>query len=201
MDRINLISESRRLARRQRVRFRAWAITVTSYSAVLAAMCMMYRGLDPHADASVLASELADMDTDLAQIVQEQSGLKPQLMEQQLVLSAARSITDQPDWSLLLTYLAENILGEDVILSGCSLRPESDNVDANQLRDTAMKVVLEGHAKSTAAVSQFVLRLEESGVFDRVSLEKTKREPFLDGQAIAFETHCFIGGGSAGRTP
>lgn len=199
MSRINLISSSRRQARLHRARCRSWGIGFVAYTAVIVSACMFYRGLDAFGDTTSLNDQLAGLDTELAQIEQEKAGIMPELTEQRLVLTSAQSITDQPDWSLLLVYLADEVLGDDVILAGCTLEPDEELARGPEVRNASMTVKLSGHAKTTPAVSQFVLRLEESGLFDRVTLVNTNREPFMDGQAIAFEIDCLIsnaGGGS-----
>jgi Tfp pilus assembly protein PilN len=199
MDRINLIPERRRLARRRRGRCRVWAASALGYSVLVVAVCFMYRGLGAHADTKALAEELAGLDAELIQIQAEQSAIKPELSEQKLILAAGRSITDQPDWSRLLAYLADEALGDTIVLSGCSLSPAQGQGQAHGLQESPLVVTLKGYAKTTPEVSQFMLRLEESGLFDRVSLKRTNREPYMDGQAIAFEASCLMdnsGGGS-----
>ena len=59
--------------------------------------------------------------------------------------------------------------------------------------DRSFLIRLVGYARSQAAVSQFVLRLEAAGLFDRVTVMRTAREPFLDDQAIAFHLQCLLG--------
>ncbi len=199
MDRINLIPERRRLARQRRSRCRVWAISVVGYSAVVVALCSVYQDMGAQADATVLTAELVELDAQLLKVEQEQVQLKPELAEQRMVLAAGRSITDQPDWSNLLVYLADELLGDTVVLSGCTLGPVETTAETHELQDVSVMVTLKGHAKTTPAVSQFVLRLEQSGLFDRVSLTRTNREPFLNGQAIAFEARCLMD--SSGGVP
>jgi hypothetical protein len=43
-------------------------------------------------------------------------------------------------------------------------------------------------------VAQFVLRLQQTGLFDDVRLLRTGREPLLDTTAFAFELTCMIRG-------
>ncbi len=192
MDRINLIPESRQLARRRRVRCRVWVVSAVGYTALVVAACIVFRGLSTNKDTTTLGEELAGIDAELAQIEQEQSQLKPELADQRLILASGRSITDQPDWSLLLSYLADEVLGDSVTLSGCTLAPVAGSDETDSSEQVSVILTLNGHAKTTPAVSQFVLRLEELGLFDRVSLARTNREPFLDGQAIAFEAQCLM---------
>jgi Tfp pilus assembly protein PilN len=200
MHRINLIPESRRLARQRRVRVRYWVGIGLGYSAVVVAVCLWQGGLGTGADVRAQAEELAQLDAELAQIQASQSALQPQLAEQALVLAAGRSITDQPDWALLLTYLADEVLGDQIVLNGCSLGPAQGAQRAGGPDDTPLVLTLTGYAKTTPDVSRFTLRLEQTGLFDRVSLTHTNREPYLDGQAIAFEVRCLMNPGG-GVTP
>jgi hypothetical protein len=55
-----------------------------------------------------------------------------------------------------------------------------------------------GLARSQLAVSQFILRLEQTGLFDRVSLIDTARETFLGGPATGFKLECSLTGTAAG---
>jgi len=192
MGPINLIPESRQLARQRRVRCRAWIAWALGYSAIVLVACLVFTGLGSHEDPAVIGEDLAVLEAELSQVQQEQSQLKPQLAEQRLILASGRSITDQPDWSMLLSYIADKLLGDTVILSGCSLGPAPGSERADGPPDSGVRVTLSGYAKTTPAVSQFVLRLEGSGLFDRVTLTRTNREPFMNGQAIAFEAHCLI---------
>jgi hypothetical protein len=52
------------------------------------------------------------------------------------------------------------------------------------------RLLLTGFGKSQESVSRFVLRLEESGVFDAVRLISSCRQTFLQGDAVAFSVEC-----------
>ena len=198
MNRVNLISQSRRQDRAHRVRCRLWGTGIAGYAAVITAACVVYFGMDTFAGTGPLHDKLAELDAELQSIESEQAQISPVLLEQRLVLNAGRSITDQPDWSMLLIYLAEELLGDDVVLAGCMLEPLTEE-GQNHNQNTSMLVRLAGYGKSAPAVSQFVLRLEESSLFNKVTLEKTNREPFLNGQAIVFEVHCLMSGSEGGH--
>jgi hypothetical protein len=43
-----------------------------------------------------------------------------------------------------------------------------------------------------AAANRFLLRLEQTGLFSKVSLLDTAREPFFDKNAIAFRLECAL---------
>ncbi len=198
MDRINLISKSRRQHRQRRVRARLWIGVSLCYAVSLTAVCVAYRGMSASHDLSALGVELAEKQAELTRLEAQQNSLRPRLSEQKLILAAERSISDQPDWSLLLTYLADEVLGDRIVLSGCALAPSAPVEGVASPDAGTLTLTLTGFAQSTTDVSRFILRLEQVGLFDKVSLARTGLEPYLAGQAIAFEARCLMkaGGGA-----
>ena len=51
---------------------------------------------------------------------------------------------------------------------------------------------LRGYGRSQAAVAKFVLRLEQTGLFQEVKTLKRTREAFLDAEAVAFRLECLL---------
>lgn len=202
MDRINLIPQARQHARRRRVRTRLWIGLALSYAVSAAGLSAVYRGASSSHDLASLLGELAAYEAELTQLDNQQNSLRPQLSEQTLILAAERSISDQPDWSLLLTYLAGEVLGDQVVLSGCELAPATPGQGTNEadaIDDAPLTLTLTGYARTTPDVSRFILRLERVGLFDKVTLTRTNREPYLSGQAIAFEARCLMKRGGGGQ--
>lgn len=198
MDRINLIPKQRSLIRQRRIRTRLWVGVVLGYTASALVAGLIYGAMASPRDLASLTDELASLDSEFAGIQQQQESLRPKLNEQQLILAAGRSITDQPDWSLLLTYLADEVLGDHIVLTGCSLTPAKGSVDAQGNNDIPLEVTISGYAKSTPDVSKFVLRLEQMSLFDKVSLTRTNREPYLNDKAISFAAVCVLDPGAGG---
>lgn len=192
MQDINLIPMQRQRARQQRARLRAWIGGGIIYAALVAIVCVGYRTAASPKDLAALHQELADMDTELASLKQQRDALRPQLNERRLILAAGRSISDQPDWSRMLTYLADEVLGDTVVLTHCQLMPDTKAKEAGtrNLQDLPLTFTVTGFAKSAPEVSQFVLRLEQMALFDKVVLVQTSRESLLNDMAIAFEVHC-----------
>ncbi len=199
MQRINLIPNQRQLARQKRVRLRYWLGAVAGYAALAVVACVVYRAASSPVDFAALSDQYSELEVELTAAKQQREALIPELREQQLLLAAGRSIADQPDWSLMLTYLADEVLGDSVVLSDCSLKPAQDHSGDGSLSDTPLTFTLSGYAKTTPDVSRFVLRLEQMGLFDKVTLARTDREPFLAGTAIVFEIQCDLlpGGGAS----
>jgi Tfp pilus assembly protein PilN len=198
MQRINLIPKSRQRDRQRKVRVRLWVGMSLCYAVLLAAACVSYRGMSASHDLAALTAELDEKQAELTRLDDQQNSLRPRLNEQKLILAAEQSISDQPDWSLLLTYLADEVLGDKVVLGGCVLAPSAPGDQADNTDSDTLVLTLTGYGQSTADVSQFILRLEQVGLFEKVTLARTNREPYLAGQAIAFEARCVMvnGGGS-----
>ncbi|MEZ6190765.1 MAG: hypothetical protein R3C45_05675 [Phycisphaerales bacterium] len=198
MQRINLIPKSRQRDRQRRVRVRLWICMSLCYAALLAAACLSYRGMSSSHDLTALTVDLDEKQAELTRLEDQQKSLRPRLNEQKLILVAEQSISDQPDWSLLLTYLADEVLGDKVVLSGCVLAPSAPGDKADNTDSDTLVLTLTGYGQGTADVSQFILRLEQIGLFEKVTLARTNREPYLAGQAIAFEARCvMVNGGGA----
>lgn len=189
---INLIPERRRLARQRRARIRLWAGVALCYTVAVVLVSVGYLTMSSSYDLAALNDELVELDAELASIQQQQQALRPQLSEQRLILAAGRSITDQPDWSLLLNHLADHVLGDSIVLTGCTLLPDGGAVDVGDISGSPLALTLTGYAKTTPDVSRFVLRLEQMSLFDKVTLVSTQRESFLSSQAIAFEAKCMM---------
>jgi Fimbrial assembly protein (PilN) len=193
MKRIDLIPESRRLARQRRVRCRAWFAIGGAYASLLVLVCLSVFGVGMGMDMRDAVEDLAQLDSELAELQKTREQLRPELADRRMILLSSRSIADQPDWSVLLAYLADDLLDDEIVLRACSLAPADGSGDKGELADSPLTLTLNGYAKSTPAASLFVLRLEQSGLFDRVILTRTNLEPFLEGQAIAFEVRCLVG--------
>lgn len=192
MQRINLIPSTRRLTSQRRRRIRLWVSLCAGYTAVALTGCLVFRSLFAPSDTQALQDQLNDLDTQLAQVQSQQNAITPRLNEQRLILAAERSITDQPDWSLLLSHLADDLMGDRIVLNGCTLAPADGPVEVEKFSEATLALTLTGHARSAKDVSQFVLRLEASGLFDEVKLVKTNLEPYMKSEAIVFEVRCLM---------
>jgi hypothetical protein len=118
----------------------------------------------------------------------------------------SQAIAGQPDWSKLLVLLGHE-LGEEVVLGQCRL--STTNAVAGEITDDLKgwlasspleellasrryRLKLSGFGRTQNSVSQFVLGLERTKVFESVRLINSYRQAFLDGQAIAFSIECRI---------
>jgi Tfp pilus assembly PilM family ATPase/Tfp pilus assembly protein PilN len=196
---MNFLPASRRHARRRWRRLRLWTVGGLAYMALLAGgylLALSLWGADPQAYASELDKTRANIQrADLTIQV-----MKRELQRADLALQAHRAAGNHPDWSLLLTMLAES-LNDEVVLKQCELKPvptsaspASAGADQSASGDAPYLLKLAGYGRTHAAVSQFVLQLERTGAFDLVKLTRTVREPFMSDSAILFQLDCSLGG-------
>ena len=195
----------RRMAKARSLRLRKWAVGCVAFAMVLLLACLgSYRvwGGDPTA---------LDRQLDRTEIGIQNARLSVRTMrgelgaaQRRLVLN--RAVGRQTDWSVMMALLART-LEDDIVLKRCRLelqafeqpkpdapgRGRSGPMAPSPPAGTGLFVVrLSGLGRTQASVSQFLLRLEKTGLFDKVTLIKTGREPFLTEQAVAFELDCEI---------
>jgi len=144
------------------------------------------------------------------QSVHEQSAkvtqLKGELADVRHRLQVAQSVCTQPDWGLLLVLLA-SVMDDNVVLSECDLvtvdsqATEITNDLKTWLSSSPIETLLStrryrlkvtGFARTQSSLSEFVLGLEHTKVFESVRLVKSCRQAFRDGQAIAFSIDCWM---------
>ena len=218
MNGVNFIPRQRRQASARRARLRAWTIGAAAY-ALLCVVAIAVSGTIDVAEDPAVAMDLAQLPAQIDSSQRSLTTLKAQLAEAQAKLDAARAVAHQPDWSVLLGLLAQSV-GDDIVLTTCRLeaehtsdrtatRPPGSGVgrgaDAGASAAPAPAVgpgsrftlELAGLGRTQAAVSQFVLRLERLGLFERVTIVKTGREVFGEHESIGFRLEATLGGGAA----
>lgn len=199
---VNLIPRVRIDARHRRERGRRWVsgglVYCLSLVLVWAAARALWGGPD-HATARQLDDTGVQIEDTRAALAL----LQPRLADLQTTLAASRTIGDQPDFSILLSLLA-SLLDEETVLSDVEVYPydptgasapgarrtatltDTDSVKAYDLR-------INGFGRSQSAVSEYVLRLERCGLFRKVHLLDTHKQPFLRDDAVAFRVECTLG--------
>lgn len=189
----NLIPPYRLSRRHRRQRLRAWLIGSGIYAAALVAVALLVH--QHTASARDRAGELSAASRDVEQARRamdlQQRRLNAAMVEQ----AANRAVSHQPDWSILLAALAGE-LGDQIVFRSCRL----DALDESGAASCDVAIKLSGLGKGQSAVSQFILRLEESGLFDQVKLIRTAREAMGDSTAVAFELECHFGPSQGGKS-
>jgi hypothetical protein len=208
MNGINLIPAPRRLAKHRRAHLRYCAAGCVAWAALSLGAAVVahvvWRAEDPEA-----AVRLAKVTEETQRTERVIAGLRQQLTVAQSTLRGNQAIVLQPDWSILLGLLGQQV-GNDIVLKTCNVRQSAARAPAARVapRPGAPRAgeaasggavepppfVLEasGMALDHASANQFVLRLEQTGLFSKVSLLDTAREPFFDKNLIAFRLECTL---------
>ncbi len=198
MARANLIPARRRERRYRLRRARTWATALGAYAMLLVCAyvaCFAFGQDDNGAIIKEMSETTARFHASGTQI----SELRESVAKSSQQLAAVRVLAQNPDWSLLLAMIARN-LAEEVVLDRCSLAPVDAGIDANSPAAGEAVIYqrylldLSGFGKSQASVSQFVLRLEKSHIFESVRLIKTQKRDFMNGQAVSFRLECELSG-------
>ncbi|MHC4985368.1 MAG: hypothetical protein ACYTFO_04345 [Planctomycetota bacterium] len=189
----NFIPSYRRDLRLSRRRRRAWTVALTTYAVVLAAGSLMTWTI-AHKRPEDLAAA-TDQTIQQTQRVRHTAGqMRADLRRDQTALLAARTLADQPDWSILLAAVG-NQLGDNVFLARLELAPASLQAlaPADDQSANAYQLSLTGFARDQMAISQFAVRLETLGIFDHVKVRRTQRQTLLADTAVAFDLDCSMG--------
>ena len=189
---VNLIPAPRREAKRRRRLMRLCAASCMAYAAAVVGASMASIAVWPGPSAQ----DHRDLQEAEQQIQHKQHQLAfthAQLTAAKLTLDAERRVAGQPDWSILLVLMADKA-GEQVVLKSCQVRPLTGDVKLAAAGGASPTVEANGVGRSQLAVSQFVLRLERSGLFSKVALVDTHREGYLTGEAVAFRIEATLSG-------
>ncbi|MDP6543721.1 MAG: PilN domain-containing protein [Phycisphaerae bacterium] len=198
----------RRQAKACRTRLRQWLAPSAAFVGMLVIVCITCHrtwgvGPDPLGDEMLMTRDR------IAASEETIEGLQKRLTASRWRLDTCKGIGQQPDWSVLLKLLSDG-LGDEVVLRNCELNEmlipngaaparivaplvSTPGVSEDN-KQLAFGLSVSGYGRSQTAVSQFVLRLERSGMFDSVRLVSTTREAFLNSKAVAFQVKCTLEG-------
>jgi hypothetical protein len=192
---INLIPRHRRMLKRRRRRLRAWSAGLGAYAAVIVAALPAAR-LFHAGDLALLQREADRAGNELSRQKALRGSVEKELCAARLAAQAVAVKHELPDWSLLLAAL-DRCLESQIMLRSCQLSPGlGPGRGMNSAPGAAAApptVRLAGVGRSQAAVSQFLLRLEDLGLFERVTLSASSREPQLEADAVSFNVSCVLG--------
>ncbi len=210
MIKVNLIPTARLEAGRRRRRLGAWSLVLGSCGLFLLVAFFVANGLIV-SDDSATRAELDRAVLRIQSAKARMAVLQRELSRVGVELQASRAVGGQPNWSVLLVLLSE-ALDPNVVLKSCrvqSVRPLRPSSNPSRFRDPsrasasstepeetlALRLEIEGLGRTPQAVSQFVLRLEESPLFSKVNPADTSREVFQGQYATAFSVECILATG------
>lgn len=203
---INLIPRARQMKAERRRRLRWWGGAWGAYAAALAlAAGVMYLRFGIARD---LSAQLQKQGEQIASLQSDRKQTEAQLRQVSQKLLSAKGLLAQPDWSQLMSILAD-LRGNDVVLSDIELKLVAEQAPvapASKKKESKGKAAapvavkskwqlqIQGHGKTPESVSQYVLRLERTQLFDIVNLVKTDRDPIGAGDATSFSIECPLKG-------
>ncbi len=190
---VNLISTQRRIQQRRTTCIMRWSAGLALWVTVVTVACLAVTAVSNiESDFESTRSALV-LRTNAAQSSASQSKAAIDRINKRLAVSKA--VRSYPDWSVLLPVVS-NEIGSEIALEKISLEP----VRGEQATQRAT-LTLTGVGTSRAALSEFVIRLEETGAFVRVETTSAQRRPIRDHEFFAFELTCRIGSGWEGDQP
>lgn len=186
--RVNLIPIQRRQERVNRAQKQGWAtvVVIVGLSLLTVYGIAMARW---RKDPEPIRQEIASVNSDIKRLATQFESRRSEFEDARTTLAAIHSIGSQPDWSLLLAYLGHT-MGEDVFLRDFRLVMGERLSKAGSPEGSSGVVFLRGYGGSSNAVSQFVLSLEDTPLFDETRLLGTLREPYRSVEAFSFEIEC-----------
>jgi Tfp pilus assembly protein PilN len=198
---VNLVPRDRREARRGRIRAYRWARVCGIYAVLLVAACAAAR-VTLESDDHSLRDEAARLDARVEQTGTIMTNLRHDYDQVTAQLEANRAVGRQPDWSVLLALLAHT-LGDEVVLRQVKVEASSRKVDADsgptptgpgpiEESEQTPTMAVSGIGRTQQSISRFVLRLEQTALFQSVKLIRTQRQQFLTDHAVSFEIRCIF---------
>ncbi len=188
---INLIPMQRREARRLRGHARRCALLSGAFVVAVLAAAIGFRAIWGGGDPTI-DHQLANSNSEVERAGAEYHELDQKLAQFHATQAALETLRAQPDWSLLLALVGRQT-GSEVALRSCSVRPQQTNAQMNKasaIMPPGLELCLSGIGKSDIAVSQFVLRLEQTKLFSKVKLIDSTRQPFQSQQVFSFRIEC-----------
>lgn len=196
---INLIPAYRIHARRMRLRLRIWTGVVGACTLMLA-VAHVWVIAAWHDDSDEIRTSIRETDSEIQELERATAASRAALAEAQATLRARRAVSDQPDWGLLLVALSAR-LDQQAVLSGCILEPagqagqgSAQRNDAQQklIRPSKYTLSLTGLTRTQDAASSIAIALEQTGLFEYVTLLEARRAGFKGEEAVTFRLECAL---------
>lgn len=198
----NLLPMARRRASAREDRAILWMFAVAGLAITLAAATAAIRVSSRSSTAAATARELAGVQSELDRLGTLVSESKSRAQKSESMLAAARAIADHPDWSLLLNLLGK-LRGDQVDLARVALgyRKPDANAKPGAKLQRGYWVRVTGQAVDQAAVAKFAVRLEESRLFDKVTLTESKKAAGIGDTLVEFQLDAVIEDQTPGGAP
>lgn len=193
---VNLVPQRVIYSHMRRTRVRVWMLASVLLAGVLFAVSIAKTaavGVDPGIRRAL---ELTIERTATANA--ENKKIAAMLSARFAALRAAEAAGDHPDWSVVLTLLAQGTSNE-IALRSVTLKP----VNASQIaptrgntgtaepsQDVTHTLIVEGYAKNVLAAQSLGISLRDTGVFDRVLPPETHSGELNGLPIVLFKIEC-----------
>lgn len=172
---VNLLSSARKARTQRRILTKRWGGGLAVYALALCGATFVVM-LSSRVGASI-DNELSSASSQLSRAENELKQLQSQQFELRKRVTAARSVGYHADWSILLRMVA-GLRGETIHFDDISLTHHVELIAREKsgasekklppVRQERYELALIGVAKDVRGVNEFVVGLEETGLFERV---------------------------------
>lgn len=194
--RANLIPTSVLAARARSRRLRLWSLSAGVYTTLAASGCLLAFSGD---DESVhIEGRLAETTAEIDALTSAVSKLKLDIASASRQIAAAKEVTAHPDWSTLLSVVADarpqGLVLDDLAIDPLAPKAERSAKSAQpaSTRPAGYTLTLRGLAKGPREVTAFVLNLEALQLFASVELRQSSAARTSDADAAAFHIVCTV---------
>ncbi len=196
--RINLLPDAVRFRNAARARRRLWTVTVVCVL-LLSGLAFQWT-TRAHGEVRSADALLTDVLGQIARQRQRLSDLKQRSALLQEQFAALDSMSRKVSWADRLATIAQAVPPEMVLSHLSAAAREADSsvqsasAEAGAAQKPAVRTVqqlrLEGYARQYTDIAEFLRRLRDARLFDRVSLTQSAPQPGGRGDLLAFGVSC-----------
>lgn len=190
---INLLPRTIYAERARQRAIRIWSGVVGLCLFAMLGMIVIGAGSTQAPDTTDLQGRLSAANQQTDQLVLQISRSRQRMALAQRELASANQVVEQPDLSLLLQIVGQQ-LGQDAMLSSVRIGAAEEStirqVVGNSADPSRRWLVVTGIAEDHQAVPAIVLRLEALGLFEKVVLQETFPETYQGLPRVGFRVAC-----------
>lgn len=192
---INLMPARRQQDRLKRAYIQRWGMGGVAYCFVTLIVCVIVRitAVGPNPDRDYDLDEARQSVHSLNAAI---GAIEIEIEQGQSMLAATQDLANNPDWGLLLGFVGKMVSG-DLVLKEYQLQDATPQAPViNQATDAqdrsigAFQFVVKGWGRTQAAVTDFTVKLERTGLFENVKLLDSNLQPLGSGSAVSFTIQC-----------
>jgi hypothetical protein len=193
----NLLPGELVVRRLNRIRRKRWVTLIAVYSAGLLLTCGVLWAI-AHPGTASARSDAAMLAARNRETLGSVERTEKQLAVVREQLEHRKTLTEQPDFSIVLRLVSRSVEPETVLRqlslsgSGTDTLRASPPAAGTEREPRHFLLTLTGTSRGEGSVSRLSDKLRASGAFDHVELKRTSRDPSGVSDAVAFEILCVI---------